>query len=376
MRRKKKNNLIFLLLLMIIVIILITFMIRYKWFFLGAAVLAIMIKFYLYVRNEKHTKAFMNSDVDNMNGIQFEHYIQKILEYQGYDAAVTKASGDLGADIIASIGSSKYSIQTKRYSHAVDRTAVSDAVAAKDHYKCDQAMVVTTNYFTPGAKELAKSTRCILVDRDQLLNWIEDYQKSKETSSISTYINWYTGAYAVLSIVLILCLVNGVSSLHSPNAQNSFDKTQTPINTQSTEIGEYNIYTNARFGYSIPIPKDFIPEPEPTNGDGRTFHSQDGKCRLSVWGSHCPQTMEFTPEQYYEWVLSHTEGEITYKTLGSNWFIVSGYQGNDIFYQKTFSGDDENTFIITYPEEQKELYSDIITDMERLFEPSTEVLYQ
>lgn len=37
-------------------------------------------------------------------------------------------------------------------------------------------MVITNNYFSPGAVELAKSTGCILIDRDMLANWVNEYQ--------------------------------------------------------------------------------------------------------------------------------------------------------------------------------------------------------
>lgn len=371
MRRSKKNNIRFIVLIGVLAMFLIKLMISYIWFVVSIVVLVIMIKLYLHMQDQERTQVLMKSDIDNMSGIEFEHYIQQILEHQGYDATVTKASGDLGADIIATIGSLRYSIQTKRYSYTVDRTAVSDAVAAKDHYKCNEAMVITTNYFTPGAKELAKSTRCVLVDRDQLLKWISDYLDNKEESSNATYLNWYLGAFIILSIVFMLSVINGANSLkYQSDVENRFIETGTDL--QSNPINEYGAYNNPRFGYSISIPEGFIPEPPPTNGDGRSFYSQDGKGRLSVWGNHFPQTMGFNPQEYFEWVVSQTEGIITYKTIEGNWFVISGYKGDDIFYQKTFSGDDENTFLIMYPKDQKATYDDIVTTLDRSFKPSAE----
>jgi hypothetical protein len=38
-------------------------------------------------------------------------------------------------------------------------------------------MVVTNSYFTRGAKQLAHSTGCELIDRDILAEWILDYQQ-------------------------------------------------------------------------------------------------------------------------------------------------------------------------------------------------------
>jgi HJR/Mrr/RecB family endonuclease len=38
-------------------------------------------------------------------------------------------------------------------------------------------MVVTNQYFTSGAKALAESNRCTLVDRDTLASWIIEWQR-------------------------------------------------------------------------------------------------------------------------------------------------------------------------------------------------------
>ena len=80
----------------------------------------------------------------------------------------------MGVDVIASKGAEKYAIQVKRYSKPVSRTAVSDAVAGKAYHGCTAAMVVTNNYFTAGARALARSTNCQLVDRDTLTKWIAE----------------------------------------------------------------------------------------------------------------------------------------------------------------------------------------------------------
>ncbi|MBV8101041.1 MAG: restriction endonuclease, partial [Verrucomicrobia bacterium] len=86
------------------------------------------------------------------------------------------ASGDLGVDLIASKGQDRIAIQVKRYGGTVSRRAISDAVAGMQHYRCNQAMVITNSRFTPGAITLAKSTQCSLIDRDELVKWIIRFQ--------------------------------------------------------------------------------------------------------------------------------------------------------------------------------------------------------
>ena len=60
-------------------------------------------------------------------------------------------------------------------------------------------------------------------------------------------------------------------------------------------------------------------------------------------------------------VYNHT-GLDTYKRQKDNWFVVSGYIGPKIFYQKTFlSNDMFKTFYIEYPESQRSIYDPILS---------------
>ena len=127
---------------------------------------------------ERRYKGIQIANIDSMTGIEFEQYLQRILANQGYSVNVTQASGDLGVDLIASRNSDKIAIQAKRYSTNVSRRAISDAVAGMYHYGCNKAMVITNSYFSPGAKALAESTDCILINRDTLAEWVNEFQNT------------------------------------------------------------------------------------------------------------------------------------------------------------------------------------------------------
>lgn len=128
---------------------------------------------------DRKYKGIQIANVDSMTGIEFEQYLQKLLTNQGYSVNVTQASGDLGVDLIASRDGDKIAIQAKRYSTNVSRRAISDAVAGMYHYNCNKAMVITNSYFSPGAKELAESTECILINRDTLSKWVNEFQNTE-----------------------------------------------------------------------------------------------------------------------------------------------------------------------------------------------------
>ena len=70
---------------------------------------------------EERIRALKLADVDNMNGVAFEEYVGKLLEYQGFSARVTPSTNDKGVDIIATKGDLKYAIQVKRYRSAISR---------------------------------------------------------------------------------------------------------------------------------------------------------------------------------------------------------------------------------------------------------------
>ena len=127
-------------------------------------------------RQEEETRfrAVRLVDLHSINPTGFEEYVARLLKQRGYKTKVIGQAGDMGVDVIASKAGDKYAIQVKRWRKPVSRTAVSDAVAGKVYHGCNRAMVVTNNYFTKGARVLARSTNCQLVDRDTLAEWIAE----------------------------------------------------------------------------------------------------------------------------------------------------------------------------------------------------------
>jgi restriction system protein len=148
-------------------------------FILAVIILFLIIatKIASYNKEKSKLKALQLADVDSMTGANFENYVALLLRHRGLKAQVTRASNDFGVDIVAEKNKLKYAVQVKRYSKSVSRRAVSDAVGGKSYYKCNATMVVTNNFFTAGAKELARSAKCELVDRNQLAEWIVDFSK-------------------------------------------------------------------------------------------------------------------------------------------------------------------------------------------------------
>lgn len=120
--------------------------------------------------------------IDCMSGSEFEQFCADILRKNGfYDVRVMGGSGDQGVDIVARKGKSRYAIQCKCYSNKLGNTPVQEVFAGRIHYGCDVAAVMTNNYFTPGAIELARSTGVFLWDRDWVNSHLPPTKQKKNT---------------------------------------------------------------------------------------------------------------------------------------------------------------------------------------------------
>lgn len=112
-------------------------------------------------------------DVDQLDGIEFEHFISYLFEGMGYSVIVTPASGDQGIDIIVAKQGVRLGVQAKRYITPVTNTAIQEVVAGIGHYNLQKGIVVTNSNYTKSAIELAKSNDVILWDRNKLIEIIQ-----------------------------------------------------------------------------------------------------------------------------------------------------------------------------------------------------------
>jgi hypothetical protein len=139
------------------------------------------------------------------------------------------------------------------------------------------------------------------------------------------------------------------------------------LDAQESGDLQYNTYANARFNYTIKYPLNIlIPQGESANGDGQKFISPDGQAILTVWGEY--NALDESLKNRYNEVLNKLSGSITYKILKDNVFVISCYQGNKIFYQKTILINSMfKTFIITYSKSYRQLFDPIVKEISSSF---------
>jgi hypothetical protein len=126
------------------------------------------------LKRSNSKKRYTINDVDLMNGIEFEHFLKELFSQMGYEARVTKASGDQGIDVIAEKDGNKIGIQAKCYSGSVGNSAIQEAVAGIQYYHLDKAIVVTNSSYTDSAIKLANANSIVLWDRNILKEKISE----------------------------------------------------------------------------------------------------------------------------------------------------------------------------------------------------------
>lgn len=104
--------------------------------------------------------------IDEMEGHDFEYYCADVLKDMGFiDVQVTKGSGDFGADILAEKDGVTYAVQCKCYDKPIGVKAIQEVYAGRDYYDRMVGVVMTNQYFTQPAVELAQKLNIMLWDR-------------------------------------------------------------------------------------------------------------------------------------------------------------------------------------------------------------------
>ncbi|HEX7896624.1 MAG TPA: restriction endonuclease [Planctomycetota bacterium] len=118
--------------------------------------------------------------IDVMDPFLFQDLIGMVYESRGFALHATPKRGDQGADVIVERGGERLVIQSKLYAGNVGNDAVQEVVAARAHWTCSRAAVVTNQYFTPAALDLAASNGVELISRDKLGEMLDQFSRSSK----------------------------------------------------------------------------------------------------------------------------------------------------------------------------------------------------
>ena len=163
----------------------------------------------------------------------------------------------------------------------------------------------------------------------------------------------------------------------------------------STRILPFILLAVVMLGSASAAPQQWVPQRDPhfgfrffypqtmfsrLEGERPSFHyfaSADSTAKFLVGGWH--NRNGATPESFKSWLLANAGGydEVTYRLRGRSWFMLSGYRGDHIYYEKVMFSCAErvvNVYAISYPVAQRDLYDPVVERMEDNFRPGRSCL--
>jgi hypothetical protein len=117
------------------------------------------------------------------------------------------------------------------------------------------------------------------------------------------------------------------------------DETRPKVNKFLTETYKFKIYHNLRFDFCVNYPSTILnPQGESENGDGQVFISNDMKFKMIVSGISNSENIDIIAayEKDLNFHSSNPKNHLTLYRQAQNYYIISGYKGDNIFYSKSF----------------------------------------
>jgi hypothetical protein len=140
-----------------------------------------------------------------------------------------------------------------------------------------------------------------------------------------------------------------------------------PAVAQTSGAPHWRTYQNDRYGTTIDYPDLFKAEPPPDNDDGRRFKSADG-AEFAVFASY--GALDFDRAGYQKYILEKLgPGKAaTYQAHGDDWFVISGTEGDGIFYERYRLSHGKEMgfvegFVMSYPAALKQTYDPLMARM-------------
>lgn len=139
-----------------------------------------------------------------------------------------------------------------------------------------------------------------------------------------------------------------------------------PVLAQSA-LPAFDTYSNTKYGYFIDYPRGvFYPQGESDAGDGQVFRSPDNQAELRVFANF--NVLDETLAAKFQESLVQPGLKPTYQVLRKNWFVVSGFWGGKVFYQKTFQARDAfYTVMLVYNPANKAAYDPLVGPIVKSF---------
>jgi hypothetical protein len=136
---------------------------------------------------------------------------------------------------------------------------------------------------------------------------------------------------------------------------------------------EYTRYVDAKTGTAITYPGSIFTKSDESTDQFTRFVSADRLATFYLISryNHHKQTIPDLSAAAEE-AFAEEKALITYRRAKQDWFVLSGFVADNIFYRKTVlsdSGQIIGTFQINFPKDQKPFYYNIVERMSWSFKP-------
>jgi curved DNA-binding protein CbpA len=140
------------------------------------------------------------------------------------------------------------------------------------------------------------------------------------------------------------------------------------------DIASWTHYRNANFGFALKYPGDiFVFEPALSDEHVKRFRSRDGRAALRIFAT--PNAAGRTLTQYRTALIQerYPQTKLDYAPQRETWFVLSGFTGDDIFYERVTFACDKRSFhgwMVVFPAAEREVYDWITEEMHRNYRHS------
>ena len=165
------------------------------------------VKYSRKLHTDSSDNPLLRTRIDSLTGEGFEQYCVDLLLLAGYEnIKTTPHTGDKGIDIICEKDGKKYGVQCKRYSSSVGVKAVQEAFAGAGYYECDVPVVITNNYYTDAATQMAEKIGVVLWDRELIEGIIQKVIRKTPEREMDDNGNHSATALKIVSACLALAI--------------------------------------------------------------------------------------------------------------------------------------------------------------------------
>ncbi|MFY7787388.1 MAG: hypothetical protein ACOVQA_05895 [Thermoflexibacteraceae bacterium] len=116
------------------------------------------------------------------------------------------------------------------------------------------------------------------------------------------------------------------------------------LSLEEVQSQDYQKYVNTHYGFEIDCPSTLVGQGESDSKDGQRFETADKKAILWAYYDRSSNLIDdatdkqYTFEFYYKREIATQENrKVTYKVYKKDFFVISGMEGNKIFYRKTIN---------------------------------------